>query len=169
MKVRTHNEPLPKGVERIISLFKRVMQLKNVLKVEVTPDEFVVTRQMEDDDEAVLPKTETKAEVDVEYLISKITLVELEFEPNSHPYLSLTRATQKLTGDRHRICGILAPSGDMFADFFGLAEHSVPETFLGMSVSYHEEPKYPDKLLVLGGPTIYFHDATHGVILDMGV
>jgi len=170
MKLRVHNEPLPKGVERVVSLFKRVMQLSGIQKVEVTPEEFIVSRLMEDEDDSpVLPKTETKIDVDLEFLMGKIRLLTQEFKPDSHPYLNLGLATKTISNERLRVCGILAPAGDIFADYFGIEEHSQPDTFLGMNVSYHENEKYPDKLLVLGGPTIYFNDATFGVIIDMGV
>lgn len=169
MKLRTHSEPLPKGVDRVVSLFKRAMQLNNVVRVEVTADEFIVTRQMDNEEDPVLPKTETKLDVDLEYLLGHVELTEAAFTPDTHPYLNLTNATERLTNNRLKISGLLAPRGDTFSDFFGLAEHSMPETFLGMRVIYHENEKYPDKLLVLGGPTVYFNDASHGVIIDMGI
>lgn len=170
-KLRTHSEPLPRSIDQIIALFKRVVQLPNVMEIRVTPEEFAVSREMdEDDDQQVVPKTETKIDADVEYVLAKTELVESVFDPAQHPYVALAEATAKLTRDRLRVCGIMAPKGPLFADYFGLPEDELPEAFMGIRVIYHSlTDKFPDKIVVFGGPTIYFNDATHGVIIDTGV
>lgn len=170
-KLRTHSEPLPRSIDLIVALFKRVVQLPQVQEIRVTPDEFVVSRLMEEDDEAaVVPKTETKVDADIEYVLAKTELHEAPFDPGKHPYIALAEATERLTRDRLRVCGIMAPKGSLFADYFGLDEDSAPEAFMGIRVIYHNlEEKFPDKIVVFGGPTIYFNDASHGVIIDTGV
>lgn len=169
-KLRTHSEPLPRSIDLIVALFKRVVQLPQVQEIRVTPEEFYVSRLMDNDEEPVVPKTETKIDADVEYVLAKTELYEAPFDPTKHPYIALAEATERLTRDRLRVCGIMAPKGSLFADYFGLDEDVVPEAFMGIRVIYHGlEEKFPDKIVVFGGPTVYFNDATHGVIIDTGV
>jgi len=172
MKLRTHNEPLPRSIDQIIALFKRAVQLPHVMEIRVSPEEFHVVREMEDDEEPVLPKSETKIDADIEYVLSRTVenLFEPEFDPARHPYVALRDATEHLSKDRLRVCGIMVPRGPLFADYFGLDEDAMPETIMGIRVIYHNlTDKYPDKIVVFGGPTVYFNDATHGVIIDTGV
>jgi hypothetical protein len=172
-KLRTHSETLPRGIDSVVSLFKRVMQLQNVMEIKVTPEEFIVIREMdEEDDGPVVPKAETSIDADAEHVLARLAdnLVEPTFDPNRHPYVALHEATDRLSRDRLRVCGIMAPKGPLFADYFGLPEDTMPETFMGIRVIYHSlENKYPDKIVVFGGPTVYFNDASHGVIIDTGV
>lgn len=171
-KLRTHSEPLPRSADQIISLFKRAIMLPHTMEIRITPEEFLLSRELEDDEEVVFPKSETKVDADIEYVLARTVdnLYEPPFDPSRHPYIALQEATAHLAKDRLRVCGIMAPKGSLFADYFGLDEDEMPETFMGIRVIYHSlTDKYPDKIVVFGGPTVYFNDATHGVIIDTGV
>lgn len=169
-KLKTHSEPLPRGTDQLVALFKRVVLLPHVVEIKVTPTEFLVVRDMgEDEDAPVVPKAETQVAVDVDAMLANIYLMELEFDPERHPYIALHNATALLSRDRRVVCGIMAPEGPLMADYFGLPENEMPDTFMGIRVVYHDSEKYPDKIVVVGGPTVYFNDATQGIILDTGV
>jgi len=169
VSLRSHSEPLPRGNDQLVALFKRVVQLPDVMEIRVTPKEFMVLRNMKDDS-PVVPKTETTVDADIEYVLAQTELSEPEFDPRRHPYVALADATAQLSKRRLQVCGIVAPEGSLLADYFGLPEDEVPETFMGIRVIYHSlEEKYPDKIVVFGGPTVYFNDATHGIIIDTGV
>jgi hypothetical protein len=174
MKIRIHTEPLPKSDDAVISLFKKALRLSAVMEIAVTPTEFRVSRTMDDDDsEPVFPKQITNITADLEFLLSKLdemaTLVNGVFLPTENPYAVLRSVTKQITDQRLGVVAIMAPSGFLFADYFGLEEGSKPEAFMGIRVIYHDLPHYPDKLVVLGGPNTFVNDATYGVIVDPGV
>lgn|GEM_PF-4290388 len=165
--LKSHSEPLPRSNDGVIALFKRVLQLSAVTEIKVTVDEFSVTRDIEDG--VVLPPLgELMQDADAEFILTRIAdNLETMGSPASHPYFVLVAATAMVSQDRRKVCAILAPRGTLLADYFGLPD--APEVFLGIPVIYHDlEDKYPDKIVVFGGPTIYFNDATHGVIIDTG-
>lgn len=168
-KLRIHSEPLPRSQELILQRFKQAIQLSGVEEIRITPKEFVVHRRMEDEG-PVFSDEPPDMEADAEFLLTKISenLVELPKTDASHPYVDLAEATSQINRQRLHVCAILAPRN--LADVFGLEPGSEPDTFCGMKVIYHDlEEKYPDKLVLLGGPTRYISDATCGVIVDTGI
>lgn len=174
MKTRIHSEPLPRSGDALLALFKRAMQLPSVVELVVNPTEFRVSRALEDDDEAVFPKETAGPDADFEHLMAKIAeadgLTEAAVDPTLNPYLVLRNVTEEITDDNARVVAIIAPRGPLFSDYFGLAEDTMPDSFMGIRVTYHDlVDRYPGKLVVLGGPTIYFNDATRAVIVDTGV
>lgn len=174
MKTRIHSEPLPRSGDALLALFKRSMQLPSVTEVVVTPTEFRVSRALEDDDEVVFPKETAGPDADLEHLLAKITsmdgLEEAVVDPRCNPYIILRNVTKTVTDRLLRVVALVVPRGPLFADYFGLEEGAMPDSFMGIRVTYHDfADRYPDKLVVLGGPTIYFNDATLAVIVDTGV
>jgi hypothetical protein len=167
---RIHSEPLPNTVERILALFKRAIVVPNVLKIEVTDTEFVVTRDMGDDDAPVLPVGDS-TDIDVEFILKNVAdnLDHVDFDPGAHPYTTLVNTTKRLTDAKLVICGLLAPRGGLLADYFGLEEGSEPGVFIGLRVLYHDLKDYEDKIVVFAGQTAFFNDSTHALIIDPGV
>lgn len=175
MPIRTETRALPREADGVVAFFKRVIRLPRVTEIRVTPDEFAVSRDMEGAG-AVIPEIgaelETQELEDLEFVLEKTSeqLEELAFDAERNPYFALLEATSLLSAARLTICGLLAPRGTLLADYFGLDENAEPETLFGIRVLYHDlGERYPDKIVVFGGPTIYFNDATRGVILDTGV
>ena len=169
-KLRTHRQALPRGVDALLRLFKRAIQLSAVEEIKVTPEVFSVTRVMDEADPGeVFPKESADDDADPLYLLSKVELENAPFDPEQHPFLALVAATRALGKTSSRVAAILAPDDGSFAAYFGLEADERPELFLGMRVIYNQDEKYSDKLVVLGGPTAYLADVTNGVIIDMGV
>jgi hypothetical protein len=172
-KLRAHSQSLPKGKDNVIALVKRVLGLSGVQEIRIRPNEFFVERLMPDDDTPVLPKeVAVVPEIELDFLLAKIEanneLHSGEFSPETHPYVILERVTHELSGIRNLVvCGMIAPV-DMVSAYFDL-DNEDPPTVMGIKMLYTSEEKYADKLVVLGGPTVYIADATHGIIIDMGV
>lgn len=166
--LRTADLQMPRTAEGVISLVKRVMELSAVTEIRITPNGISVTRSMESDDDAVVPEIEGTDTPDFDFMLERIELLQIPFDPGSHPYMCLESATRRLTGEGLKVVAILAPDPETFAAYLGLDEGSTPKTVFGIKVVYPEDPKYPDKLVVVGGPTTYLSDSTHGVILDIG-
>jgi len=167
-KLRTADLPTPRTAEGVIALVKRVIGLSSVMEIRITPSGVSVTRSMDSDDPVVPEPGEINDDVDFEFLLGRVELIEQRFDPESHPYLSLEAATRRLTGEGLRVAAILAPEPEILAAYLGYDEGVEPRTVFGIRVVYSTESKYPDKIVVIGGPTLFLSDATHGIILDIG-
>lgn len=105
--------------------------------------------------------------MDFDDILGSVDLVELEFQPDNHPYLQLYDATRRLVDRGLTVTAILAPDPDTLSAFLGLEEEE-PEAVFGIRVIYMHSEKYPDKLVVVGGPTSYLLDLSNGVVIDIG-
>lgn len=171
-RLRSDTRALPRTAEELVALFKRVIELPDLQKVEVTPTQVLVQRLVSDD-ESVIPEPEdARDEADPEFILKTIEksggLVELEFDPNRHPYISLLDATGKISAKKFRPSYVIAPAGGWLGAFLGLPEGAEPETCFGMKVIYTGSDLFEDKLLVLGGPSNLLTDVAYGVVIDMG-
>jgi hypothetical protein len=174
-KLKTHKQALPRSVEGVVALFRHVVLLREVQEIRVTPTEFEVSRLLEaDSTEDVVPSPAEKNDVEPEFLFKRLDLTHVEFNPDRHPYLTLVKATEEMTEVNVRPIAVMAPSADLFAAFFGLDDGAQPPHFLGLRMIYgvfgeSQDHNYADKIVVVGGPTPYLSDATHGFIIDIGV
>lgn len=170
-RLRSDTRPLPRSADELVALFKRVIELPGIQKIEISQTQFVVAR-MVGDGELVVPDPGEQVEVDAGFVLQRITeqdgLVELAFDPTRHPYLSLLEATAMVNGQRLRPTHLIAPEGEWLAAFLGLPEDATPESCFGMKVLYTKSESFENKILVLGGPTNLLTDVSYGVAIDMG-
>lgn len=173
-RLRSDVRALPRSPEELVGLFKRLIELPGIQKVEVTPQNITVQRLISDQ-EAVIPEAGEgeAAEVDVSFLLTSITktemLVELPFDPERHPYHALLGATAHIHEKKFRPSFLVAPEGEWLGAYLGLPEGTVPESCFGMRVIYTRDDAFEDKLLVLGGPTNLLTDVSIGVAINLGV
>lgn len=169
-RLRTHTQPLPRTVEEIVALFKRVIELPDTYEIRVTTNEFSVQRMVADG-EPVLPSVVDAQQVDVAFVLERVesagNLSSLPFDPERHPYLSLELATRMLGAYRVKPTFLVAQTGDSLSSFLAL-EEGKPQGVFGMPAIYSDTPAFEDKLVVLGGPTALLTDVTHAIIIDMG-
>lgn len=167
---KTHSEPLPASVEKVVAMFKRVLQLPNVQEIRVTPNTFEVTRLLEPTETSVMPEPESIQDIDFDFLLSNLrVLEEVSFSPDNHPYIDLVKATQKINSQKLVVSAMAAPTPEVLCAFFGLDDDPTLTHVLGIPVIFHRDSRYPMKLVILGGSTNYISDASTGVIIDMGV
>lgn len=168
-RLRAHTQPLPRTLEEIVALFKRVIELPDTREIRITPTEFVVQRVVADG-EPVIPSNDVQ-QVDVPFILERLEgggqLSSLPFDPERHPYLSLELATRTLSAYRVKPTFIVAADGETLSSFLAL-DDVTPKTVFGMNVIYYENQMLEDKVLVLGGPTSLLTDVTHGIIIDIG-
>lgn len=165
-QLRTHIQPLPRTVDEIVALFKRVVLLPDTQEVRVTPEEFSVRRVVAEGDD-VIPKLEGPQQVDLEFVLKRVDLSSLPFDPGRHPYMSLEKATRMLMAYRVKPTFVVAESGEMLSAFLALDDPR-PTNLFGMPVVYDNHEMFEDKVLILGGSTPLLTDVTHGIIIDMG-
>ena len=170
-RLRMHVQPLPRTIEEIVALFKRVVELPHTHEIKLTPAEFSVQRMVADG-ESVVPSSEDEvAEIDPADLLTALeksdALHQLKFDPERHPYQALEFATRMITSFRLRPSHIVAPSGEWLSAFLDLTDPR-PERVFGMQVVYTDKAIFEDKILVVGGPTTMLIDASVGVIINMG-
>ncbi len=166
-KLKTAELNLPKNQEGVIALFKRVLVLPKTMDIRVTPSSFTVSRYVAGDEDVVPEDIDVIP--DFEFVTGKIAMEEIPFQPGAHPYLVVEAAMRMLTDTGLKICGILAPDASMLVAYLGLDLEVAPEYVLGHRVIYTEKTPSLEKLVIVGGSSHYFIDATHGVIVDMGV
>jgi hypothetical protein len=168
-KPRTHTEPLPRSIEELIRRFKQAISLSGVEEVKITPAEFSVRRLVEDGVD-VLPKESGVEELpDPEFVLERLDLEELPFDPGGLPTVQLVSATQRISSRRMNPVAIFAPEGPWISAFFGLPEDTPLTHLFGMRVIYSASETCQEKLVAVGSPTHYLTDATYGVIIDIGV
>lgn len=169
-RLRTHTQPLPRTVEEIVALFKRVIELPDTYEIRITTAEFSVQRMVADG-ESVIPVLEAPQQVDAAFVLERVeasgNLSSLPFDPDRHPYLSLELATRMLGAYRVKPTFMVAQTGESLSSFLAL-EEARPSSVFGMPVVYSDTPSFEDKLVVLGGPTALLTDVTHAIIIDMG-
>jgi hypothetical protein len=172
-RLRSDTRGLPRTAEELVALFKRVVELPGIQKIEVTPAQVLVQRLVADG-ESVIPEPEEENEsLDPAFILSLIEknggLVALEFDPARHPYISLLEATSKISAQKLRPTFIVVSPGGWLGAFLGLPEGEFePDTCFGMKVIYTANEIFEEKLLVLGGPSNLLTDVSYGVVIDMG-
>lgn len=169
-RLRTHAQPLPRTIEEIVALFKRVIELPDTQEIRITPAEFSVQRLVADG-ESVIPSVEVAQHVDAAFVLERVeasgNLSSLSFDPQRHPYLSLELATRTLSAYRVKPTFLAAQRAEDLSAFLAL-EDPRPQSVFGMPVIYSDTPSFEDKLVVMGGPTNLLADVTHAIIIDMG-
>lgn len=165
-RLRMHTQPLPRTLEEIVALFKRVVELPDTHEIRVTPSEFFVQRMVRDGED-IIPRLDVPQEVDLPFILSRIDIKPLPFDPSRHPYLSLELATRMLTSLRVKPTFIAAQSGEMLSAFLALDDME-PTTIFGMNVIYSDSELLEDKIVVFGGTSSLLTDLTHGIIIHMG-
>lgn len=163
---REHKVPLPSEPEELVEYFNQIIRLSGVVLVQVTPNGLAYTRVATEKEQA--QKVEFLGDVDPDFLLEHIKLLQTEFNVEAHPYLLMEVATRRITDAGYKVCGLCAPRG-ILSDLFCIeTEDQDPNHLLGMRVLYHNGT-YPDKLVVLGGRTARLATAEIGVIVDIGV
>ncbi len=172
-RVRSASRMLPKSPEGLVNLFKKVVDLPGLHSVEITGTAFTVQRLV-GDDEPVFPTEEATDDsaLDLSFILSNLQardrLVELDFSPDRHPYLSLLEATAKITEQKVRPTHLVVAEGPWLGAFLGVEGGKPLETCFGMKVIYTRSETFEDKILVLGGATNLLTDVIYGVAIDMG-
>jgi hypothetical protein len=173
-RLRSDTRTLPRSPEELVALFKRLIELPGIQKVEVTPQNITVQRLISDQEQVIPEVGEGEAaEVDPIFLPTAISkneaLVELSFDPERHPYHALLGATDMIHEKKLRPSFIVAPEGEWLGAYLGLPEGTVPESCFGMRVIYTRDDAFEDKLLVLGGLSNLLTDVSIGVAINLGV
>jgi len=153
-----------------MAYLKKVLVLPSVQKVEVTPSQISVFREVREG-EAVVPGGDVaEVEVDIGDLIRSIELVNHEFIPGEHPYISLERAARTLTEEDMFVTHILAPEGEWLSAWLSL-DYVPPQEgrVLGMKVMYSTSDMLDGRVLLLGSPSSagLLVDTTNGIVIDM--
>jgi hypothetical protein len=171
--LRTRDLPLPKTKQGLITLIKQMLDLRRLEEIRITPDTISVSRFIDDAiNEEILPRAqaeevETEA-IDADFLLTRIALHHLPFDPAAHPFLNIREATATITARGLRPGWILAPEGGWVEAYCDLPEEPPASHVFGMKVVYSDSQDHAEKLVVVGSPTAYLHDAQFGVIIDLG-
>lgn len=173
-RLRSDVRTLPRSPEELVLLFKRLIELPGIQRVEVTPQNIIVQRLISDNEQVIPDAGEGEStEIDIGFLLTSISkneaLIELPFEPDRHPYHALLSATAHIHDKKLRPCFLIAPEGEWLGAYLGLPEGAVPESCFGMRVVYTRDEAFEDKLLVLGGPSNLLTDVSIGVAINLGV
>jgi hypothetical protein len=104
-------------------------------------------------------------------LLARVDILDFPAQLEDHPYLLLAKATAMIAGTNNHVLALLAPDVTTTMAFFGL-EGEPPKEILGMRLIYDTSeggPRFPDRLVVLGGPTHHLDDAQIGVLIYLEI
>lgn len=171
-RIRSESRMLPKSLESLVNLFKQVVELPNLHSIEVTGTAFTVQRIVGDGEEVIPTVDADDSVLDPAFILSTLQardrLVELDFDPQRHPYHALLLATHTISALHLRPTFLVVAEGPWLQAFLGLSSDEALDTCLGMKVIYTRSETFEDKILILGGATNLLTDATYGVAIDMG-
>lgn len=163
---KTQTEPLPRSVEDLVAFFKSVIVLPCLEEIRVTPKSVSVRRLVEEG-EPVLPRR-SEERPDPPFVLGRLELDHLPFDPEAHPLLSLLDAMGRVTDRNLRPSHLLAPEGPWVAAYVGLPGDEPPSHLYGMEVLCSSADEFEEKMVVVGTSTGYLEDARFGVVIDMG-
>ena len=155
--LRTHREPLT-GRSALTARLKHILTLSGVARIEITPEYLQVDRVVRAGNE--IAPVDPDEGLNPAGVLSSLDLQEVG---GAHALLCVQAAVEYLAALKLRVSGVIAPNPQLVAAFLGL--DAPPETFLGHRIWYTDDPE-GDRLTVVGGPTSWLDDATHGVIID---
>lgn len=173
-ELKTTRLPLPKSMDAIEALVKRVLALPFVASFEVSAENGIVISRSVEPGEPVLPEGVDLGDLGPEFLRDRFMTQQLElrqpeFVPDEHPFHRLARATQLLADERLVVICYLVPSVELFAAFLGFdrgTDLGAPPMLFGVPVYGLESES--DKVVVVGGATADPSQAAVGILVEVG-
>jgi len=168
--LKTKILPLPRSTDDIVELLRKVLGLGFVQEIRINTSGITVQRHVPDGEE-VLPDDVDPSAVDAGFLLDRLQVEPLQFDPEEHSYIRLLKAFQQVQARRRlRVVAVLAPNADIFGAFLGLEEEAPTDSVFGVPVFYLEQGALAnaDKFVVVGSPTVSVRDANYGLVVDMG-
>lgn len=167
MPNRVHREALPKGRNAYLRRLSYVSRQPGVLEVHISSAGLEVTREMEDTEGPVID--EGSDGVDGEFLLNKITLTTQTFDPEEHGTAALFRAGVALEKNGIEAKWLLATSWRLLSAWLGVLG-GLPAQVYGYTLVLQPEETMHGRIILVGGSQpMFLSEATHGVVLDMGV
>jgi len=167
MPNRVHREPLPKGREAYLRRLSYVSRQPGVIEVNINSNGLEVTREMEDTEGPVI--TEGTDGVDGEFLLGNLALTTLTFDAEEHGTAALFRAGVDLEKRGLEAKWLLAASWRLLSAWLGV-RGPMPAQVYGYTVIVQPAEVMSDRIILVGGAQpMFLSEATHGVVLDMGV
>lgn len=165
---RTQLELLPKGgVPSVLQFVQRALTQSGVQEVSISAKGILVTREMPEDEEFVVPPG---SEVDIDFLLSHIELRAYTYRPDEHGTAALFGAAQMLSKLGREPRWLVAPGWPLVSAWLGV-ESEPPKTVYGFQLVVVPSSRTNGRVVLLGAPPhrMFMSDATHGVSLDLGV
>jgi hypothetical protein len=174
-QIATQKLPLPGNEIRLQEVIAQVLRLKSLLELKITPNGLEVRRQVQSE-EPVVP--ESIAELargldaplpDLPFLLGRLELEELRFDPDRHPLHTVMNMFERVGAQHlHPTCWFVRDGDDLDA-YVALPVGAKPQVFLGHPVHYVTDDALPEgKLLLVGSRTRQAIDAVYGVTADIG-
>lgn len=170
-EIKTHVEALPTSEDQLIGRVKRIVSLPGVQRITISGSSIEVIRACMEG-EAVIPADIPDEVVDVMDLVNRVPKDDEPYDPETHPYLTLYSATDRISKKNLSVTHIIAPEGEWLAAWLGLDTNIVGGSkVFGIRVVYTDNQLMEGKVVVLGSPNPsgILSDASYGVIIDMGI
>jgi hypothetical protein len=167
---RLHTEPLPKSMSALLLYIKRALSQPKVQEVVITEKGILVSREMVDEQEPVVP--EGQNEVDYTFLLNHIEIEQHRFDPTEHGIYALYGATRALVEKKLITFELVVPGWPLFAAWLGVEETKQPPTHIfGIKTTYVSPLVTNERVVVLGAPpsSLFLTDVTFGMAIDLGV
>lgn len=162
--VREHEEALPGDFDSTLALLKRMLVLRGLQRIEITPQSVRVRRRMLDDRSPVLPEDglwRLTAD-DVLERVPDLDLWEIPGTPAAMTIGAMTRIAERGL----RVIGVIAPPGEFLGAFQGLPAGTTISTCYGHPVLWATGTDYENRLIFIGGKSSFFSDAEYGIVVD---
>ncbi len=166
---RSHLEPLPKsGVSGVLQYVQRALMQTGIQEVLINTSGISVTREMPEEEEAVVPAGSN--EVDVDFLLTHVELLTHPFNPEEHGTAALFGAAQQLSKKGCEPRWLVAPGWPLLSAWLGVAPE-LPKTVYGFQLVVVAANRTNGRVVLLGAPPrrMFMSDATHGITIDLGV
>lgn len=167
---RTHLEPLPKmGVPGVLGYVQRALAQSGVQEISITAKGIQVTREMVDEEEAVVPYG--ASDIDIDFLLSRVELLTHPFDAEEHGTSALFHAAQSLETQKTEARWLLAPGWPLTAAWLGVERKDAPRAVYGFQLLLVPPAKTNGRAILLGAPANHhlLSDAVLGISIDLGV
>lgn len=162
--VREHEEPLPGNFDSTLALLKRVLVLRGMTKIEITPQSIKIRRRMLDERSPVLPDDVPNA-LTADDVLERVPDLDLWETPGT-PAAMTIGAIGAILNRGLRVVGVIAPRGEFLGAFQGLPPGTPVSTCYGHDVLWAEGSDYENRLIFIGAKSFFFSDAEYGIVVD---
>lgn len=164
---------LPKTEQSLRQFILGALRLEHVTALEVTPTSVLVERFVEPDGEVLTPALKavhagTSLEPDLDTLLQVLHLEALTFDPAGHILHLLMALYETVRRFGVQPVVLFARAGDDLSAALGMPVSSAPTSLFGVPVVYVEGGLEEGSVLLVGSPSPFLADATHGVVADIG-
>jgi hypothetical protein len=176
MEARTHRLPLPKSEMLLESLILQLLRMPMLQELKLGLHGIEIRRGVQEGEPVVPESMEELAkgiappDPDVAYMLSQLTMLELEPDPVRHPLTTLIVMMELVRAAGYLAVGWYVCAGDGLDAFVCNPKGTLPKFFFGLPVHYVVESVVPEgRLVLVGSPTRFSIDAAYSVTAEIGV